>query len=157
MLLGMNAHISRDLPYALAATGLRLPDGSDATPDVVAIDDDIDRIQARVIGQERRRFDPTVGGRTRLARWIEPRQVPALISAWRREAIRNARRLHDARSAASRRRVESVIDANASIRSLLIWRATRYARARLDTRRRDRYCARQRRATPSMHVGRRLG
>ena len=31
MLLGMNAHISRDLPFALASVGLRYPDGRSAT------------------------------------------------------------------------------------------------------------------------------
>jgi hypothetical protein len=144
MLLGMNAHISRDLPYALAAVGLRLPGGADATPDVVAIDDDIDRVQTRVLRQERRRFDPTVTRSSNLERWIEPRRVPALIAAWRREAFDNARRLIDARSPAARERVETAIDTNAALRSLLIWRATRYAQPAHGTSVRDGYCARRR-------------
>jgi uncharacterized protein DUF5995 len=145
MLLGMNAHISRDLPYALAAVRLRLPDGADATPDVVAIDGDINRVQSRVLDQERRRFDPTVTRRSNLDRWIEPDRMPALIAAWRREAIDNARRLIDAGSPAARERVETAIDANATLRSLLIWRATRYSEPARGTRARDGYCVRQRR------------
>jgi hypothetical protein len=145
MLLGMNAHISRDLPYALAATTLRLPGGGDATPDVVAVDEDIDRVQRRVLRQVRRRFDPTVDRNTNLERWIEPRRVPALISAWRQEAIDNARRLLDARSAAARERIETAIDVNATLRSLFLWRATRYPEPARDTRGRDAYCARARR------------
>ena len=150
MLLGMNAHISRDLPYALAAVTLRLPGGRDATPDVVAIDDDIGRVQDRVLRQERSRFDPAVSRNTALERWIEPSRVPALITAWRKEAIDNARRLLDADSPSERERVETAIDANATLRSLLIWRATRYARPADGTRSRDAYCARRgRRATAS--------
>jgi Family of unknown function (DUF5995) len=150
MLLGMNAHISRDLPYALAAVTLRLPDGADATPDVVAIDDDIARVQPRVVSQERRRFDPTVARNADLERWIEPRRVPALIAAWRAEAIDNARRLIEASSPAVRERVETDIDANAALRALLIWRATRYARPAEGTRARDAYCVRQHRAGPRL-------
>ena len=56
--------------------------------------------------------------------------MPELISAWRNEALENARRLLDAGSPAARERIETAIDANATLRSLLIWRATRYAQAR---------------------------
>ena len=155
MLLGMNAHISRDLPYALAAVTLRLPGGQDATPDVVAIDDDIGRVQDRVLRQERRRFYPTVTRNTALERWIQPSRVPALISAWRKEAIDNAHRLLDAHSPAERERVETAIDTNAALRSLLIWRATRYARLAEGTRARDAYCARRVRNTTHPDSGQR--
>ena len=139
MLLGMNAHISRDLPYALAAVGSRLPNGSSASPDVTAINADIARAQARVISDERRRFDPSVDRPRGFRDWIQPRRVPALIAAWRAEAAENARRLLGARSAAARTRIETWIDANAALRALLIWRETRSTPG--ETRARDRYCA----------------
>jgi hypothetical protein len=145
MLLGMNAHISRDLPYALTAVSLRLPDGTDATPDVLAINGDITQTQNRVLRDERRRFDPTVGLHTGLERWLDPRRVPALIAAWRQEAIDNAHRLLDAESPVARERVETAIDANAALRGLLIWRATRYGPASNSERVRDAYCARRER------------
>jgi hypothetical protein len=144
MLLGMNAHISRDLPYALAALRLRLPDGRDATPDIVAIDDDIEHVQERVLREESSRFDPTVTRKSKLNRWVDPSHVPALIAAWRREAIDNARRLIDGGSPAARERIETAIDANATLRSLLIWRATRYADPARGTQTRDAYCHRRR-------------
>jgi hypothetical protein len=143
MLLGMNAHISRDLPYALEAVTLRLPDGSDATPDVTAIDSDIDNVQSRVLREESETFDPTVTRASNLQRWVQPSRVPSLISAWRKEAADNARRLMSAHSRAARQRVETSIDANAALRALLIWRATRYAHSAEDTRPRDEYCARR--------------
>lgn len=96
-----------------------------------------------MLRQERRRFDPTVGRQTNLDRWIEPRRVPALISAWRAEALDNARRLLDAGSPAARERIETAIDANATLRSLLLWRATRYARPAASARARGEYCARR--------------
>jgi hypothetical protein len=141
MLLGMNAHISRDLPYALAAVGFKLPDGGDARADVTAIDDDIAHAQPKVLRQERRRFDPTVDRRTNLDRWIKPSRVPSLIAAWRQEAADNARRLLGARSRAERERVETSIDANATLRSLLIWRATRYEHPAQSARERRDYCS----------------
>jgi hypothetical protein len=141
MLLGMNAHISRDLPYALAAVGSRLPDGASAAPDVTAINADISRAQARVISDERRRFDPSVDRPRGFRGWIQPARVPALIAAWRGEAAENARRLLGAHSAAARTRIETWIDANAALRALLIWRETRSTS--LQTRARDRYCANQ--------------
>ena len=55
MLLGMNAHISRDLPYALATVGLRFPDGRDATGDIAAVDADIQRAQAPMLAEIRAR------------------------------------------------------------------------------------------------------
>src|SRR5437868_4692656 len=38
LLLGMNAHINRDLPYVMAAVGLVAPDGSSRKPDYDAVE-----------------------------------------------------------------------------------------------------------------------
>jgi hypothetical protein len=145
MLLGMNAHISRDLPHALAAVGLTLPDGRDATPDVTAINDDIARAQAPMLRDVAARFDPTVAEVRTLDRWVEPRRVGELIARWREEASRNARRLLAADTPSERRRVESSIDRNAATRSLLIWRATRYEEPAREARARAGFCASARR------------
>ncbi len=78
MLLGMNAHISRDLPYALAATGLRTADGEDAQPDVVAVNKDIARAQAPMLRDVARRFDPTVGKLSDLGTIVDPREIGSI-------------------------------------------------------------------------------
>ena len=137
MLLGMNAHISRDLPYALASVGLRLGDGRDATGDIGAVNRDIQRATAPMLAQIRARYDPAVGPPPGLPGWLRPSQVPAIIAHWRLEALANARDLLAAHGPAERAVIETRIDANAALRALLIWRAT----ATRDASARDRYCA----------------
>jgi hypothetical protein len=144
MLLGMNAHISRDLPYAIAAVGTRLPDGASAASDIEAINADIARTQARVIADEKRSFDPRVDRPGAFRGWIRAGNVPALIAAWRGEAAQNARRLLAARTPAARTRIETWIDANAALRALLIWRETRLRQPRAQNAARDAYCAARR-------------
>jgi hypothetical protein len=136
MLLGMNAHISRDLPYALASVGLRLGDGRDATADIAAVNQDIDRATAPMLAQIRARYG-SVAPPPNLPNWLKPSQVPNIIAKWRLEALANARDLLAAHGAAERAVIETRIDANAALRALLIWRST----ATADSSARDRYCA----------------
>jgi hypothetical protein len=141
LLLGMNAHISRDLPFALASVGLRFPNGRDATGDVVAINGAIERAQQPMLAEIRARYDSTVGPPPDLPHSLRPSEVPTIIAQWRLEALANARALLNAHSAAERVQIETQIDANASLRALLIWRATAYTQPTRDTAARDRYCA----------------
>jgi hypothetical protein len=141
MLLGMNAHISRDLPYALATVGLRYPDGLGATADVVAVNKDIERATQPMLAQIRAAYDPSLGPPRDLPNWVHPSEVPKIIAQWRLEAIANARDLLDAHSVAARVEVETRIDTTATLRSLLIWRATAYADPARDSAPRDAYCA----------------
>jgi hypothetical protein len=146
LLLGMNAHISRDLPYALAAVGLRLTDGRDAVPDVLAVNADIARAQGPALTAVARRFDPRVRAVTRLGKTGDPRQIARIIAAWRLEAVSNARRLLAARTQVERLRVDTQIDANATLRALLIADATSYVSPKRDAEARRRYCLAARRS-----------
>jgi hypothetical protein len=141
LLLGMNAHISRDLPYALASVGLQYPNGRDATADVVAINGAIERAQKPMLAEIKARYDPMVGPPPGLPQWLQPRLLPRIMAQWRLEALANARALLNAHSAAERIQIETEIDANASLRALLIWRTTAYTQPPRDTAARDRYCA----------------
>jgi hypothetical protein len=141
MLLGMNAHISRDLPFVLASVGLRESGGVGATADVNAINIDIERAQGPTLAAARARFDPDLAPPQGLPRWLTPSAVPRLIAQWRLEALANARALIEARSAAGRSEVETHIDDVATLRSLLIWRATAYPDPTHGGAPRDRYCA----------------
>jgi hypothetical protein len=141
MLLGMNAHISRDLPFALASVGPRLPDGRSAIPDVVAVNKDIFRAEAPLLATIRVAYDPTTGQPPTLPKWLSPNKVPQIIAAWRLEAITNAKDLIDARSAAARAQVETRIDDTATLRSLLIYKATVLKQPGAYNARRNAYCA----------------
>jgi Family of unknown function (DUF5995) len=140
LLLGMNAHISRDLPYALAAVGLRLPDGRDAVPDVLAVNYDIARAQGPALAAVASRFDPGVREVTQLGRIGDPREIARVIAAWRLEAVGNARRLLAARTQVERLRVDTEIDASATLRALLIADATSYVSPKREAETRRRYC-----------------
>ena len=144
MLLGMNAHVSRDLAYAIAGVGLRHADGSDATADVVAVNGDIARAQDPSLAGVSRRFDPTVNTITRAgSTLVNPQEIGAIIAQWRLESIRNARKLiaAKAKSRAALEQVETTIDNNASVRALVILAATSYQHPS-ESVARDRYCQR---------------
>jgi hypothetical protein len=142
LMLGMNAHISRDLPYAIAAVGLRHSNGTDGTPDVVAVNKAIMASQNPALAMVANEFDPSVAELPKLAGPLaNPQIVGQVIAAWRLEAIANARKLIAARNSPSElERVQTTIDNNATVRSLLIYAATRYADPAQDTISRDRYC-----------------
>ena len=140
MLLGMNAHISRDLPYALATVGLRYPDGRDATADVIAVNRDIERATQPMLAQIRARYEPSLQPPRGLPHWVSARELPKIISAWRLEAIANARDLLSADNAAARAEVETRIDTTATLRALLIWRATALAHPGRENAARNAYC-----------------
>jgi uncharacterized protein DUF5995 len=143
MLLGMNAHISRDLPFALASVGLTEPGGVDAVPDVVAVNGDIFRSEAPMMAQIKKWFSPNLSPPAGLPKWLTPSKVPEVIAQWRLEAIANARDLIDARSAVARAQVETRIDDEATLRSLLIYKATALPNPGPANAARNAYCERQ--------------
>jgi hypothetical protein len=133
MLLGINAHVQRDLPYVLARVGLRTPRGRSRKPD----HDRINRVLALafdpVVRAVARRYDPLVnalGGRGQKAAAL------GLLRTWRERAWRNARRLVRARGRAERHRVKISIGsaAAASAQAIAAARPPGYGA------RRDAYC-----------------
>ena len=59
LLLGMNAHINRDLPFVLAAVGLVAPDGSSRKPDYDAVEKWLYTATEPLLAEFAARFDPT--------------------------------------------------------------------------------------------------
>jgi Family of unknown function (DUF5995) len=103
MLLGMNAHISRDLAYSLVRTGLKAPDGRSAEPDFNKVNRLLVSLAVNILRDVSRRFDPTVGRdalpltRSGLLNFGE------IFAQWRAEAWKNAERILNARGPARRR------------------------------------------------------
>jgi hypothetical protein len=58
LLLGMNAHINRDLPYTLAHVGLRKPDGSSRKLDHDRVNQFLDRVIDPLQNELARLYDP---------------------------------------------------------------------------------------------------
>ena len=139
ILLGINAHVQRDMPYMLASVGLREPDGTSRKPDHDVFNKILNTAFQRVLNEVAARFDPIVAP-------FAPQSSPLLgygsnllggelVKAWRELVWRNAERLLDAKTQAQRTAAENTIEANAAATAHMIaafqvppgYRATRDA------------------------------
>ncbi len=140
LLLGMNAHINRDLAFVLAATGLVAPDGSSRKPDYDAVEKWLNDATAPLMAELAARFDPTIDDTADpagLSYWT----LFQIISGWREAAWRNAEALVSAATPADRARVAARIEAgaDAAAQSLLVSQA--YTPPVSSTTSRDAWCA----------------
>src|SRR5215212_624349 len=58
--LGINAHVQRDLPFALAAIGIVKPDGTSRKRDHDRVNEFLNRVTDGLIAEIAQRFDPTI-------------------------------------------------------------------------------------------------
>jgi Family of unknown function (DUF5995) len=140
MLLGMNAHISRDLPFALAEVGLRDAEGRSAKRDFDRVNGLLRDVQQPMLDAVARRLDPAVKEFSVPAFGFSYQDVAELLGAWRSEAWRNAAALIEARTPAQRAAVTRRIETNAETRARLLQIATSYALLGGSTAERDRFC-----------------
>lgn len=61
MLLGINAHVQNDMPFVIAALGVRQPDGTSRKHDYDAFNEVLNRAYEPVVTAIRQRFDPSMG------------------------------------------------------------------------------------------------
>jgi hypothetical protein len=141
LVLGINAHVNRDLPFVLAAIGLVKPDGSSRKPDHDMVNVFLNRVMGPLIPEEARRFDPTIAA-TSLPGPVDEVLTFQIIPAWRELAWRNAERLVTAPDAAARARVAAGIEASAAAEATLIRTLTSYPLG-VGRKQRDDYCAAQ--------------
>jgi hypothetical protein len=113
LLLGMNAHINRDLPYVMAAVGLVGPDGSSRKADYDAVEQWLYDATAPLIAELAQRFDPTVDD-TSDPFGITQAALFQLVSTWRENAWRNAEALVSASTPDARALVAKNIEAQAT-------------------------------------------
>jgi Family of unknown function (DUF5995) len=144
MLLGMNAHISRDLPVALARTGLREPDGQSGEADFNSVNGLLGSVTSQLLAEEAERFDPTVTSTAVPAIQLVPSSLQQLLSAWRSESWHNAEHLLAARTPRQRAGVERTIELGAAGRARLIASLTSNLVIGPDAAQRNRYCERHR-------------
>jgi hypothetical protein len=144
MLLGINAHIQRDLPFVLAEIGLVKPDGSTRKTDHDKVNAFLNKVSDDLIPEIARRFDPTVDDGD-LPTWIDELATFQAVPAWRETAWRNAEALVNAPTPAARALVEDEIETYADSQAKLIRSATAYPPLAdllgRGTRVRDAYCA----------------
>lgn len=141
MLLGMNAHISRDLPYALAEVGLDSDRGGNAKHDFDAVNGLLDKVQGPMLDAASDRLDPTIETFAVPALNFTSADLADLLGTWRAEAWGNARDLLQATTRSTRAAVHDRIERNAETRSRVIEAATSYALTGQRSEDRDAFCS----------------
>ena len=137
--LGINAHVQRDLPFALAGIGLVKPDGSSRKPDHDRVNEFLNRVTDDLYAEIARRFDPTIDDAD-LPGTGDDAALFQIIPTWREIAWRNAERLVSADSPEARAEVAASIEAYAASQAEAIRQASGYGPLR-DSAVRDAYCS----------------
>jgi hypothetical protein len=140
LLLGMNAHINRDLPFVLFEMGLIRPDGSSRKSDHDRVNEVLNRVVQPLLEEEARRFDPT----------MNDLQTPfgagfaglfQLLASWRESAWRHAERLANATDEPARQQIGREIEQLAVVNGEGIRAANAYRPPLTTSRNRDAFCA----------------
>jgi hypothetical protein len=139
LLLGINAHVQRDLPFVLAAIGLVRPDGSSRKPDHDRVNQILNRVIDNFYAETAARFDPTIDD-TEIPGTADDFGLFQTLVVWREAAWRNAERLVTAPTPAARAIVAASIEAAATAQAQAIVRATAYGPTQSSAAR-DAYCA----------------
>ena len=139
-LLGINAHVQRDLPLVLYAIGFVRADGTSRKSDHDRVNVILNRVADDIIAEVARRFDPTIDD-TDLPTKLDDAALFQTLAAWREKAWRNAERLAAAPSAEARELVVAQIESDAAAEARTIAAATAYAPLSGGSGRRDAFCA----------------
>ena len=114
MLLGINAHVQREMPYVMAELGLVTRKGRSRKPDHDVMNDVLDAAYQPVVDNVQRRYDPLVSVTN--ASWNPLDDIGGLemVKGWREGVWRNATRLINAKTPAQWRQVSASIETNAA-------------------------------------------
>ena len=127
LLLGMSAHVNRDLPMVLADIGLVKPDGSSRKPDHDKVNQFLNLVMEPLIDEVAARFDPTVDDAQLDGTTLDETGMLQLLAGWREQAWRSAEAIVNAPTAQDRAAVLAGIERMASIEANLIVAATAYS------------------------------
>lgn len=141
ILLGMNAHVNRDLPYVLADLGLYFPDGSSRKPDHDKVNVFLRRVMRPALDEVARRFDPSVKGSDIPGTTLDDEVLFQMLVGWREQAWHNAVRLVGAKTPEERLQVEASIEAYAAEMARLIREQSAYHPPLTTSAARDAWCA----------------
>lgn len=144
LLLGVNAHVQRDMPFVEAEMGLRSPDGASRKPDHDAFNVVLQRAYEPVVQTITADYDPIVAVTNPGAVPVDNVAALELVKVWREGVWRNAERLLGADTPRGYRVVVATIEANAAAWARAI--ATPVQRGYGP--RRDAYCATHLRPLP---------
>jgi hypothetical protein len=124
MLLGINAHVQRDMPHMLAAVGLRAPDGSSHKHDHDVFNEVLNNAYERVVDTIAQRFDPVENliapGFNQLLGLAGNLTGDQLVQAWRELVWRHAELLLGAATPLGAQLAGVTIETNAASWATLI-------------------------------------
>jgi hypothetical protein len=140
LLLGINGHVQRDLPFVLYSIGLVKPDGSSRKPDHDRVNQILNRVTDDVLAEIDRRFDPTIDD-ANVPGSLDDFTLFQTLVAWRETAWRNAELLAAAPTPEAREVVASQIESDAAAEAQAIILATQYPPLLGGSAARDAYCA----------------
>lgn len=126
LLLGMSAHVNRDLPYVLAEIGLVKPDGSSRKRDHDEVNRFLNLVIEPLVDEVAARFDPTVDDFTIDGTTLDEAALLQILVGWRELAWRNAELLVAAPTPAARALVAAEIERVAAVEANLVVLATAY-------------------------------
>ena len=141
LLLGINAHVQRDLPFVLYSVGLTAPDGSSRKPDHDRVNVILNRVMMPAIAEIAQRFDPTIDDADVSGTTLDDTLVFQILPTWREIAWRNAERLAAAPDDAARAQVAADIEAYAAAQARTIAAGSAYLPGVQSSAARDAYCA----------------
>jgi hypothetical protein len=136
----MNAHVNRDLPFALAAIGVVAPDDGSRKRDHDQVDVMLNHVVEPLLEEEAARFDPQMQF-VATPYGVGYTGLMQMLVAWRENAWREAEQLVSAPDDATRAKVADAIEANAEANARAILAATSFAPPLTSTSSRDAYCA----------------
>jgi hypothetical protein len=140
MLLGMNAHINRDLPFIVNALGLVDAQGVSRKADYDRINDILVVVNRYVLGEVAARFDPTAIDGKAPNTTMDLLSLKNLVTRWRAQAWTNAQLLAAAVTPSQRLQVAENIENVATATALSLRNTYRYTPGTGPTPR-DVYCA----------------
>jgi hypothetical protein len=139
LLMGVNAHVNRDLAFVMAATGLVGPDGRSKKRDYDRVNVLINTMIEPLMAEEAARFDPSISsGPSPLGAGYTLNSE--LIATWREQAWRNAELLVNANSPEARAAVATQIETSAASQANTYRTALAYQPPVTTSSSRDAFC-----------------
>ena len=120
VLLGINAHVNRDMPFMLAGLGLVKPNGTTRKADHDSFNELLNEVYDDVIEEMTRRFDPTTDDFDAPGTTLDSMISFQILPLWREMVWRHAEMLTAAPTPEARRLVAAEIEGYAATQARLI-------------------------------------
>jgi uncharacterized protein DUF5995 len=140
LLLGMNAHVNRDLPITLAAIGMATPDGQSRKPDHNKVNQFLNTVLQPLLEELAARFDSSIV-HIQTPYGVGYTGLFQTLAVWREQAWRNGELLANATTPEARAVALQEIETYAATQALTIKTANSYVPPLTNSTSRDAYCA----------------